>query len=98
VPDLDRTPVVNEDLLHQPPKKVLLLRVRPLRHHLLELVHHGEEQFLLDLREAQALPRRLRVPLLGLDVVQPGAELPELLVARLTNFLWLCIFKRSFED
>jgi hypothetical protein len=40
---------VNEDLLHQPAEKVLLLRVRPLRHHLLELVHHGEEQFPVDL-------------------------------------------------
>ncbi|HEX9728347.1 MAG TPA: hypothetical protein VGA37_07590 [Gemmatimonadales bacterium] len=74
---------MDQHLLHQPVEEVLLLRVRAFGHDPLEVLHEGREHVPVDGRQLQPLPPGLEVALLGLQLLQPGAQVPDLLVAEL---------------
>ncbi len=74
---------MDEDLLHQMAKKVLLLWVRSGGHDLLEVVHKAREHLPIEGGEVKALAPLLQIMLLVLELFDPGVEIVDLLRARL---------------
>ena len=74
---------MHEHLLHQPVEKVLFLWVGPFRHNLLEVDQQGCKHLLVDSRQLQTLPPSLQLSLLGLQFLQPCAQIPDFLIADL---------------
>ncbi len=74
---------MNEDLLHQTAEKVLLLWVRSLGHHILEVIHKGCQHLPVDGGDLQTLASLLQVPLLIRELFCPSVEIIDLLRADL---------------